>query len=516
MLLRLLAVACAGAVLSLAYEPVAVPYVAPLSLAALALALRGRGLGGGFLLGLVFGAAFYYPHIHWMASSISLFSWLALAGIEAVFYGLWGLVATRLLRLPAWPAWLALAWVVAEAVRMQWPWSGMPWGRLGFAVVDTPLAPALAYVGINGVSVLVALIGFLLARLLLTLRAEAAGERLAAAAGLVGVVAVSLVPVALPWTLDGNGEVTVAAVQGDVPGRGNDVLVDPVGITENHAEVTDELAAAVAAGTVSAPDLVVWPENSTARDPFTDAYVGSLIDGAVARIGVPVLVGAMVGDGPDHVLNQGVVWDPATGAGERYTKRHPVAFGEYIPLRRWLADLVPQFDRIPRDMRTGTRTTPLDVAGVPVADAICFDIAYEDGLTAQIRNGAELVTVQTSNASFIFTDQVEQQFAITRAQAIATGKYVVVASTNGVSGVIAPDGEVLARTDRLTQDVLVATVERRVGETPALAVGAALPLLGAASIVVGLALSARPYRRRGRSGDPDPAVDERTAEPAGA
>ena len=75
-----------------------------------------------------------------------------------------------------------------------------------------------------------------------------------------------------------------------------------------------------------------------------------------------------------------------------------------------------------------------------VADAICFDVAYDDGIHEQLGPRARAVTVQTSNAMFVLTSQIDQQFEICRLRALETGRYVLVAATNGVSGVIAPDG----------------------------------------------------------------------------
>ena len=474
MLARSLVAALAGVVLSLAYEPVAVAYVMPFALAAYAVCTREVRSRVGFVVGLAFGVGFYFPHIHWMSPSIGLPAWLALASVEALFYGALGALSPVIQRLRSWPAWLAAAWVAMETIRSTWPFSGMPWGRLGFGVVDTPLAPALAYVGVNGVSLLVALLGFLLARLLQAGRGD---ERLFALAAVVLVAAVSVVPAVWPWTLDTTGTTTVAAVQGNVPGRGDDVLYDVEQLTQNHVDATVALAERVRSGDAPAPDFVVWPENSTARDPFEDPSINAGITRAAQAVGVPVLVGAIVDAGPGHILNQGIVWDPETGAGDRYAKRHPVAYGEYIPLRSVLPDSLVnsgQLARIPNDMLSGSRSTPLTIAGVQVADSICFDVAYDDGIKTQVDHGAQLLTVQTSNASFIFTDQIEQQFAITRARAIETGRYVVVAATNGVSGVIAPDGSVVDRTQRRTQDVVVETVDLKRGATPGLAVGEAL------------------------------------------
>ena len=98
-------------------------------------------------------------------------------------------------------------------------------------------------------------------------------------------------------------------------------------------------------------------------------------------------------------------------------------------------------------MLSGSRQEPLPIGDSLVAAAICFDVAYDDGLHAQLAAGGQLVTVQTSNAMFIHTDQIDQQFEISRLRAQETGRYVLVAATNGVSGIIAPDGTVLARAE---------------------------------------------------------------------
>ena len=77
-------------------------------------------------------------------------------------------------------------------------------------------------------------------------------------------------------------------------------------------------------------------------------------------------------------------------------------YGEYIPFRRFFDG--KNFGRlalIPRDMLSGTRTQPLDVGGISVADAICFDVAYDDGIQAQLRNRADLFVVAPATADFL-------------------------------------------------------------------------------------------------------------------
>jgi apolipoprotein N-acyltransferase len=496
-----------GLVLSLAFEPVAFAYLMPIAVAGYAISIRDLPVRRGWMPGLAFGVAFYFVHIYWMRESIGLAAWLALASIEAVFYGLLGSASAALQRLRWWPAWLAAAWVTMEIWRSGWPFSGMPWGRLAFGAVDTPTAHALPYVGMAGLSFLLALIGFLLAWVAVE---RDRTDRLVAGGLLVAVGLATALPALVPHRLDERGEATVAVVQGNVPGRGNDVLVDPRGLTDNHVAATLDLADDVRSGDRPQPDFVLWPENSTAIDPFEDRSINEGIKAAARAVGAPVLVGAMVSGGERNVLNQGVVWDPDTGAGERYTKWHPVAYGEYIPFRSMLRSIglteQGQLARIPRDMLSGTREQPLDVAGVEVADGICFDVAYDDGFHAQIRNGAELLAVQTSNARFIFTDQIEQQFAITRLRAMEAGKYLTVASTNGRTGVISPDGEVVATARTRTQSVLVETVGLRPGVTPGVWLGRWLAVLFPLVTALGLGLRVVTYRRKQRP-EPEPEIE---------
>ncbi|MEQ4547450.1 apolipoprotein N-acyltransferase [Nocardioides kribbensis] len=502
MLIRSLGALLAGAALSLAFEPVAVPAVLPLAVAAFFVCAHGLSARRGLVVGLAFGLSFYLVHIWWMRA-VAVPAWIALSVVEALFYAALGAAVARLSTAPrtrgAWPLWAGAAWVAAEVVRSGWPFSGMPWGRLAFAVVDTPVAASLPWVGMVGVSALLALGSALLAWLVVA----TGRSRLAAGGALAGLVALLAVPALAPYDAgareldEAPGTATVAAVQGDVPGPlGNDVLYDFRQVTENHVQATVDLAADFTRGEVARPDFVLWPENSTAVDPFSDVTTRTGIERAVGAIGVPVVVGGLVDDGPDHVLNQGIVWDPVSGAGERYTKWHPVPYGEYIPFRQLLDVNFGELARIQRDMRAGTRVEPLEVAGVSVADAICFDIAYDDGIYAQVTRGGELLTVQTSNATFIQTDQIDQQFAITRLRAIETGRWTVVASTNGVSGVISPTGEVVETADPRTTAVLVSEVGLTSTVTPGVRVGPWVARLCILASLLGLLAAVVPYRRR--------------------
>ena len=505
LVLRLVLSAVAGTLVAISFEPFALVYLLPFGVAGLSLLVRGLTPGRGFLAGAVFGTTFMLVLLPWL-QVIGVDAWIALSLTEGTFYGLLGLGGALVQRLPWWPLWTAMLWVAAEALRSAVPFGGFPWGRLAFATVDTPVAPLFEYVGSAGVTFAVALVGTSLAWAVL--QARRTPVRGVAAVLVPSLLAVSggvLRSESPSPSVDPSRSVSVAAVQGDVPGEGMEAFAERRAVLNNHVAATHQLAERVADGRRPQPDLVIWPENSTDIDPFSDPTVYADIQGAVDAVGAPVLVGAMVaGRQPEDVYNQGIVWEPGTGPVERYSKTHPVPFGEYIPFRDVLARYIRRLDQIPRDMVPGRRPGVLSLGPTTVGDVICFEVAYDGLLRNVIKGGADLVVVQTNNATYMGTGQIEQQFAISRLRAIETHRYVVVAATNGVSGMIAPDGHVIDRAATRTTTVLTQTLPLFDGETPAMRWGQPIEMLltlGAAiSVSLALALGYRRRRSGGGSG----------------
>ena len=528
--------AVAGAAAGLSFEPTHWFALLPLAVAVLTAVTAGRSLRSGAWLGLVFGTAFMLVLLPWLRV-IGVYAWIPLAVVEGAFYALAGLATSALTRpragrpgrpvptegstgVPGWPVWVACSWVLVELLRGSVPFGGFPWGRLAFAAEDTPVQPALAYVGSAGASFVIALVGTTAAWAVLrrsragrvTLRSTSVGVL-----GLLGAIALAAVAGLVPWqaTRPGDREVTIAAVQGNVPGQGLEAFAERRVVLDNHVEATERFAERVSAGEAPRPDLVVWPENSSDIDPYTDLAARDAIGDAATEIGAPLLMGAVVDRGAGgRWYNRAIVWSTDGKPGAYYDKTHPVPFGEYIPLRSWLAPLVPALKQIPEDMRPGTRPGVLQVGPARTGVLMCFEVAYDGLVRDVVKGGADVVVVPTNNATYTGTGQVEQQFAMSRLRAVETGRYVVVASTNGISGIVAPDGHVVARAPQRTQAVLDQRVTLIDRQTPATEIGAWLERGLAAAGVLAVALALAVRRRGPVQEGPGPVAVETSPTPA--
>lgn len=524
---RTAAALAAGLVMWPAFPPFGLWPLMPVGIAIFTLAVRQVRPRRAALLGLGCGMVFFLGALDGIIK-IGPDAWIVLSLLEALFFAPLGAAVALVGRLRGWPVWTAALWVAEELARGRLPFGGFPWARAAFSQTSSPFTPYAALGGAPLVSFVTALAGGLLALAALTLwRAfrPQTGDHAGAADGdgpargtehgdsrrsvaprtavrnaamcTAGVLALGLAGLAVPTPTAGR-LVTVAVIQGNVPRLGLDFLGQRRAVLDNHVRQTHELAARVRAGTAPRPELVVWPENSSDLDPYADPEARAEIDAAVKDIGVPVLVGAVIdaADG-EHVENRGIVWDPRTGPGAYYIKRHPVPFGEYLPFRSILTKLITRFQRIPKDFAKGTRKGFMQLGPARIGDVICFEVAY-DGVVRDVAS-AQLLVVQTNNATYGKTSLPPQQIAMSRLRAVEHSRTILVAATSGISAIVAPDGRMIEKSGEFRPDIQVARVPIRTSRTLADRIGAipewALALLG----VVAVAIAVRPGGRRGET-----------------
>lgn len=474
----------AGVATGLAWEPYGWWPLLLLGLPAFTLVLLGARPRRAFGLGYAFGLAMLtlavsWTHVlgWWVAALLILF--------ESLMFGLLGVAIAVVSRLRIWPVAAAGCWVMIEFVYSRVPFGGFGWTRIAYTAVDTPLAGYLPVVGVVGLSFSVALVGSLIAWIVAAHWPTGRGPRAGRILPIGRVLLIGAGSIGL-LLLGGAGmrsyhperagpdpeTVRVGVVQGNVPGRGIEALGRMRSVTNNHLSETVDLMARARLGQVPPPDFLLWPENSTDIDPQVDAVTRSVVWSAARLAGRPILVGAVTrGPGPGERQTTAMWWDPVQGVLATYHKQNLVPFGEWIPFREQLLPLVPLLAQVGPQSVPGTEPgvlrVPVGGRTIAVGDVICFELAYDGTVYDTVTGGAQVLLVQSNNATYGGTGQVEQQFAITRARAMETRREIAVATTNSVSGFIDADGRVLQRTEEFTSASFVVTMPLRSTITPA-------------------------------------------------
>ena len=502
----------------LAFPPYDLWMLLPVGIALLCggLLVRSAWLAG--LVSLLWGLAFFIPLTEWASTYAGSAPWLALGAFEALYIVLFGLAARAVMvrRGLCVSSVLVVSalWVGVETLRGSAPWGGLTWGASGFALSGSPLVHLAPWIGMAGLALVVAL----LAQLLLLGALALLGRRHRGLTGFSGVwpfaiaVAAVLATVVVPHPLNrapaDRPSMTVAAVQGSMG------EIDPVSYTmpddvfDNHLTASrTAVDQATADGTDL--DLVVWPEDSTGYDPRQDPYLSSLLTSLARDATAPVLVGTQVPVGESERLNQSVLITPEGETPYAYSKRHPVPFGEYIPMRDVFSRLSDKVDLVSRDMIAGEEIGTMDLAELGQGEGtagllICFEIAYEGLVQDVVDDGAEVIVVQSNNALFGDSDEAIQQLAQARVMAVLSGRSVVHVSTVGHSAIYSPEGRQIDFVDHWEQGTMVADVPLRTGTTPAVAAGPWIAIgisaLGVAGLLGALTSGrralARPAARR--------------------
>ncbi|WP_193104535.1 apolipoprotein N-acyltransferase [Brachybacterium sp. FME24] len=503
----------------LAFPPYGMWMLLPVSLALLLAGLLARNVWVSILVSLAWGAAFFIPLTAWANTYAGTLPWLALGVFEALYIVLFGLLArTVMLRrglCPTSTLVVSALWVGVETLRSHAPWGGLPWGATAFALEDSPLLNLGPWIGMAGLAFVVALLGQMLLHGALSLL----GRRHRGLIGFAGVwplavaVAAILATVVVPSPVNrapaDRPTMTVAGIQGSMEKIDPAALTMPEGVFDNHLDVTrSTIEQASSEGRQL--DLIVWPEDSTGYDPRQDPWLAQQLTAASTDADAPILIGTQIAVGETQRLNQSVLYTPDGSTPYVYSKRHPVPFGEFIPFRGFFGALSDKVDLISRDMIPGEDVGVMDMNSLgqgedSVGVLICFEIAYDNLVGDVVRDGAEVIVVQSNNALFGDSDEAIQQLAEARVMAVVSGRSVVHVSTVGHSAIFTPEGRRLDFVDHWEQGSVLAEVPLRTGITPAVAAGPWIPLgisaVGLAGFLAALASSRRaltptPRRRK--------------------
>ena len=444
---------------------------------------------GSFVPGLLF------------ARSFTLAGAAVLMALEALFFGMACLAVPRgpvVARALAFPA----AMTMAEAMRQNWPFGGLPIGGvflgqaggplLGVARLGGPLGLTLAvYVG--GV----ALAAFAMAAAQVIRRRNGAADfRTLLVIGAVAMVAVVGTDIAAAHAPDGGpsvGTVTAVGVQGG----------GVRGFSRSQVDPSVVLAAALAAtaplthgSREKGPQLVLWPEDVVSLlGPLEGSGEEAVLSRLAMTLQATLVVGITETLSGTAFRNEVVAFGPDGSVASRYEKVHRVPFGEYVPWRSFFAHL-GNLSAVARDAVPGNGTGVLNTPVAPLGAMISYEVFYAARGRVPVRAGAELLIVPTNTSSYATSQIPTQEIAASQVQATQLGRDLLQAAPTGYTAWIDHRGELLARSVLGHRQLVPAVLQRRTGSTDYVRWGDTPALVVSLSaLVMGWSLSMRRLRR---------------------
>ena len=402
--------AVSGAILSAAFAPLSLWWVAPLAVA-LHMYCINR-FTRPFLSSFIFALTFNALALHWTSIYVGATPWLILTFGQALISLPLGFAKKYGIAL------YPFIFIVLEELRNRFPFQGFGWLRIAYSQADAPYRRIAAFGGATGLSAMtlvLALTIFMLSKARINL--------------------LPLLPLTLlliPLHMHVIGVTKAILVQGDVPQLGLDFNSRATQVFYNH--LRESKKALVVNKDV---DFILWPENSVDVDPFTYPGIGKALD----ALSKPLIIGAVIRE-KGRLENTSILW--TKDSKNVYVKTHLTPFGEYIPLRALARKISPLVDSV-EDFTPGRSTKVFTIRNAKIAPIICFEL-IDDSLVQKAVRHANLIVVQTNNATFGKSSESAQQLSISRIRAIEYGRNILSVSTTGISATINYNGDIGVKT----------------------------------------------------------------------
>lgn len=396
--------------------------------------LEKKSLSRSFFTAYLCGVVFWCICVYWLAH-VTLLGQAVLILYLAVYFGAFGcLVYLSRRASPAFALFFIPAgWVLLEYAR-AYLFTGFPWALLGHSQYNNLAVIQFSDItGCWGVSFLLVLVNtgvYLFWR------------RRLSAKGLLVCICVLFLSLGYGlYRLNYHGrqvpaagrQVKISVVQGNIPQDLKWDIRASGAILDNYIGLTEEAAR-------ENPDLIIWPEASV---PFFWGEAAAIeeyrkIFSLAQRADTSLLVGAVSNFGDDY-FNSALFVDNLGRPGQIYNKLHLVPFGEFVPLK----NVFPFLESIAPigDIQAGKERTVFS-RPAKFSVLICFEDLFPELSRQFIKEGAVFLVNITNDAWYKKSSAPYQHLAASVYRAVENRVYLVRAANTGISGFIAPSGEI--------------------------------------------------------------------------
>jgi len=154
-----------------------------------------------------------------------------------------------------------------------------------------------------------------------------------------------------------------------------------------------------------------------------------------------------------------------------FRKRHLVPFGEFLPLKSVLGNLLAFFNIPMANFSEGDADQPLlRMAGHDIGVSICYEDVFGEEVIESLPNAKFLINV-SNDAWFGDSLSPHQHLQMAQMRSIETARPMLRATNNGVSAIINHKGKLLGVSPQFETHVLSAEFQPMQGTTPYVLVG---------------------------------------------
>ncbi|MDD2725474.1 MAG: apolipoprotein N-acyltransferase [Methylovulum sp.] len=455
----------AGLLFTLAFAPFEYAFLAPIALILLFASWLHTSPFRALLRGYLFGLGSFGSGVSWVFVSIHDYGHadaFSAGALTSLFVAFWALF-------PALAGWLAvmtrstksvlglpLLWILIEYFRGVLLLNGFPWLLGAYSQLHTPLAGYIPLVGAYGTGFLLALSTTLIVAML-----HQSQQRRWQGGVLLMIWLVGGLLQTIDWTHPIGKPLSVALIQGNIP-------QDQKWLPENQLKTMMLYKDLTARhwGT----DIIVWPESAIPAylSEVEGFYLAPLQTEAEQQHSDVIVSLPVEGKGENEMYNSVLTLGRHRGI---FSKNHLLPFGEYMPWQPLSGYILSKLDIRLGDFTPGGDTQALlQAGGYPFITSICYEDAFGDANIVGLPQAAYLVNV-TNDGWFGNSIEPHQHLQIAQMRAIETGRFMLRATNTGVTAVIAPDGNVVAKAEPFTTTVLASSITPMGGMTPYAKIG---------------------------------------------